>query len=86
MEFRELLGTQMWLSTSTRPYISNAVRAVARYCSALKAATLGVLEYIKGTSEYGIIYQRETLTSVWLEVFADGDYAFKATDRRSTSG
>ena len=34
--FRELDGYLMWLSTSTRPNISNAVRAVARYCTAPK--------------------------------------------------
>ena len=32
--FHELVGSLMWLSVSTRPDISNAVRAVARYCTA----------------------------------------------------
>ena len=35
--FHELLGGLMWLAISTRPDISNAVRSVARYCSAPKA-------------------------------------------------
>ena len=30
-QFREVVGSVMWLSTSTRLYILNAVRAVARY-------------------------------------------------------
>ena len=88
--FRELVGSLMWLSISTRPDISNAVLAVARYCTAPRAfhwkAVLGILEYINGTSEYGIMFQRGTLSSVSLEVFADADYASKATDRRSVSG
>ena len=80
----------MWLSISTRQNISNAVRAVAGYCTAPRAihwkVALGILEYINGTSEYGITFQRGTLSSILLEVFADADYASKATDRRSVSG
>ena len=30
-------------------------------------------------------FQRETLSSISLEVFADADYASKATDKRSVS-
>ena len=79
----------MWLSLSTRPDIAKAVRAVARYCTAPRAihwkAALSILEYINGTSEYGITFQRGTLSGISLEVFADADYASKATDRRSVS-
>ena len=80
----------MCLSISTRPDISNnAVRAVARYCTAPRAIhwkkALGTLEYIKGTSEYGTTVQRGTLSSISLKVFADADYASKVTDRRSVS-
>ena len=35
--FRELVGSLMWLSVSTRLDISNAVRAVERYCTAPRA-------------------------------------------------
>ena len=66
------------------------MRAVARYCIAPRAihwkAALGILEYINGTSEYGITFQRGTLSGISLEVFADADYASKKTDRRSISG
>ena len=88
--FRELVGSLMWLSISTRPDIANAVRAVARYCIAPRAihwkAALGILKYINGTSEYGITFQRGTSSGISLEIFADADYASKATDRRSVSG
>ena len=80
----------MWLSISTRPDIVNAVRAVARYCTAPRAihwkAALGILEYINETSEYGIAFQRGSLSSISLEVFADADYASRAFDRLSVSG
>ena len=72
----------MWLSIPTRPGISNAVRAVARYCTAPSAihckAVLGILKYINGTSHYGITFQRGTLFSISLEVFAGANSASKA--------
>ena len=88
--FRELVGCLMWLAISTRPDISNAVRSVARYCSASKAvhwkSAVGILAYVNGTSGFGITYQRGTTVGTSLEVFADADYASRATDRRSVSG
>ena len=39
--FRELVGSLMWPSTQTRPDISNAVRAVARYCAAALSLSTG---------------------------------------------
>ena len=88
--FLELVGSLMWLSISTRPDIANAVRAVARYCTAPRAihckAALGILEYINGTSEYDVTFQRGTLSGISREVFVDADYASKATDRRSVLG
>ena len=88
--FRELVGGLMWLAISTHPNISNAVRSVARYCFTPKAihwkAALGIVAHINGISGFGITYQRETLADVFLEVFADEDYASKATDKRAMSG
>ena len=88
--FRELVGGSMWLAISTRPDISNAVRSVARYCSAPKAvhwkSALGIVAYINGTCGFGITYQRGTTVGISLEVSADADYASRATDRWSVSG
>ena len=87
--FRELLGGLIWLSISTHPDISNAVRAVARYCTAPRVihwkAALDMLEYVEGTNEYIITSQRGTLSSILLKVFADAEYASKATGRRWVS-
>ena len=56
--FREHVGGLLWLTISIRPDISNAVRSVARYCSALKAihwkSVLGIIAYISGTCGFGI--------------------------------
>ena len=54
--------------------------------SAERFPLVSISEYINRTSEYPITFQRGTLSSISLEVFADADYASKATDRRSVSG
>ena len=88
--FRELVGSLMWLATQTRPEISNAVRAVARYCSAPTyahwRAAMGILGYVKRTSGFGITFQRGTVEGLSLQAFADVDYASVAADRRSIRG
>ena len=80
----------MWLSSQTRPDISNAVRAVARYCAAPRLthwkAALGALGYRRWKSSFGITFQRGTVGGLRMQVFADADYASKAADRRSVSG
>ena len=80
----------MWLAIATRPDNSNALRSVARYYTMPEAiqwkAAIDILAYINGTSGFGITNQRGTLAGTSLEVFADSNYASKATDRRSVSG
>ena len=77
--------------SSLCPYISNTVRAVARYCCIPKfvywKSALGILAYIKETTiDNDITFQREPLASVFFEVFADdADYASKANGRWSVS-
>ena len=74
----------------SRRDIVNAVRAVARYCSAPKMvhwkAALGILGYAVRTSSFRITFQRGTVEGFHLVSFADADHASKATDRRSVSG
>ena len=88
--FRELVGSLLWIALLTRPDITNAVRAVARYCSAPKLvhwnAALCILRYAVRTSELGITFEKGTVGGVNLISFADADYASRATDRRSVSG
>ena len=72
----------------TRPDIANAVRAVARYASKSRevhwSTAVGILEYVLGTSDLGVTFQRGR--GLELVGFADAVYATKATDRRSVSG
>ena len=80
----------MRVATQTRPDISNAVRAVARYYASPKLihwrTALGILGYVRRTSSLGITFYRGSVAGLSLQVFSDADYASKATDRRSVSG
>ena len=88
--FRQLIGALLWIALLTRPDIANAVRAVARYCSAPKLihwkAARSILGYAIRTSSFGIYFQKGTLTGLGLISFADADYASRSTDRRSALG
>ena len=85
---REAIGSLMWRSTMTRPDITNAVRAVARYAheptEILWQAIKKILSYLNGTRSLGITYVRGSGLS--LNVYADADYESKKNDRRSVSG
>ena len=85
---REAVGSLMWLSTMTRPDITNALRAVARYAyeptERLWQAITKILSYLNKTKSLGITYVRGSGLS--LNVYADADYANKENDRRSVSG
>ena len=79
----------MLLLTLTRQTSQMQCELLREYCTASRAihwkAAHSILEYINGTGEFGITFQRETLVWFFLEVFADADYASKATDRQSVS-
>ena len=85
---REAIGSLVWLSTMTRPNITNTVRAVARYAheptERLWQAIIKILSYLNGTRSLGTTYERGSGLS--LNVYADADYASKENDRRSVSG
>ena len=81
---REAVGSLLWLSTMTKPDITNAVRAVARYAheptERLWKAITKILSYLNGTKSLDITYVRGSGLSI------DADYADKDNSRRSVSG
>ena len=76
---REDVGSLLWLSTMTKPDITNTVRAVARYAhepaERLWKAITKILSYINGTKSLGITYVQGSGLSI--DVYADADYADK---------
>ena len=89
--FQSAIGRLMYLSLCTRPDIAYAIGNLVKFCAKPTkvhwTALKRVLRYLKGTTNHGILYQRqETTPESELIGFADADWAGDVTDRRSTSG
>lgn len=86
LPYAQLIGSLMYMSICTRPDIAQAVGALARYMANPThehwQAAKGVLRYLAGTTDYGILYGSTT----GLEAYCDADYAGDIDSRRSTTG
>ena len=87
--YQSAVGSLLYLSGLTRPDIAYAVNNVAHFCSrptmehwiALKR----IFRYLKGTSEYGLVYFNNKDENI-LAAYSDADWAGDLNDRKSTSG
>lgn len=86
--YRALVGGLMYLAVCTRPDISQSVGALARYMSEPRKphweAAKGVLRYLRGTSDYGLLYGGSVQEG--LVGYTDADYAGDLDTRKSTTG
>lgn len=84
--YSQLIGSLMYISICTRPDIAQAVGALARYMATPTEThwqvAKGVLRYLAGTANYGIMFGN----SDGLEAYCDADYAGDLDSRRSTTG
>jgi hypothetical protein len=86
LPFSSLIGAMNYIATFTRPDISQAISALARYSSCPTEQhmqlALSLLRYLSGTSTLGLIYQQ---TGRPLHGYTDSDFAGNTDNRRSTS-
>ena len=86
-EYREAIGSLMFLTVVTRSDIAFAVNYLSRYlnCYAKEhwEAVTRVFRYLRGTSRYGL---KLSGNDAKLESFCDSDYAGDKSKRKSTSG
>ena len=86
--YQSAIGTLIYLASKTRPDIAFSVYKLARYCS--KPSTdhwslvKRLLRYIKGTSNYGLLFLKQC--SDECVGFTDADWAGNLENRKSTSG
>ncbi|CAM8906649.1 unnamed protein product [Rhodiola kirilowii] len=85
--YKQLVGCLMYL-TVTLPDLMYTVCLILRYMSNPKEEHMLIakraLSYLKGTLDFGLMYQREAKMNV--VAYTDSDYARDMDDRKSISG
>lgn len=85
--YQNLIGCLMYLMVNSRPDIAYAVSYLSQfntcYTKELWVAAKRVLQYLKGTINYSLVYRRDGKS---LKGFCDADWANCPIDRRSYTG
>lgn len=85
--YKQIVGSLMYV-TATKPDGMHAVSLISRYMECPTSlhllAAKRIFRYLKGTSDFGILYKKGTKDG--LIGFSNSDYAGDLDDRRSTSG
>ncbi|GMG16663.1 unnamed protein product [Phytophthora fragariaefolia] len=88
-DYRGLVGSLMYLVRGTRPDIANAVRELSKFLSCYNKshyrAAQTVLKYLKGTSTYGLVFDRKN-SEVTYELYTDASFANANENRKSVTG
>jgi len=106
VDYRQIVGSLQYLVQCTRPDIANAVRTLGKFlnCYTHEHHVLAkrVLRYLRGTSDYGLVWTRSVnpelqftaYVDAWrpsvkelrIAACADADLGNEKDDRRSVSG
>lgn len=86
--YRQIIGSLMYLTVSTRPDIAFVVSKLSQYLESPSndhwLAAKRVLAYLKGTSNHGVLYNG--MDNSPLKLYTDADFAMCLDTRKSTSG
>jgi hypothetical protein len=86
--YREVVGCLLYISITCRPDISYAVSQVAKFCQnpgrAHWNAVKKILAYLSGTTELGIMFEKNETSPI--SGYTDADYGDDLDNRCSTSG
>lgn len=85
---QQVIGALIHLANTTRPDISYAVSYLARHMTnptmAAWNTAKGVLRYLKGTKDFGIIYKKTGDEGLY--GYSDSDWAQEKPQRKSIGG
>lgn len=88
--YSSVVGCLMYAMVLTRPDISYAVSVVSKYMANPRQehwkAVIWVLRYLKGTSDYGLVYGIRKQEEVRVEGFVDANFDGDLDKRRSLTG
>src|SRR3954465_12004542 len=87
--YANAVGYLMYAMECTRPDLAQAMSVVSKYMANPRSvhwqAVKWILRYMKGTSNYGIMFERQR-KGTCISGFVDSDYAGDLNKRRSTTG
>lgn len=85
-----LIGSLMFLAVNTRPDIAYAVSYLSQfntcYADVHYKHAKRVLKYLKGTSDYGLVFRKQSVDVMNICAYADADWANDHIDRKSYTG
>ena len=91
--YRSLVGALLYVARATRPDIANAVRELSKFLTCYNEthwkAALRVLEYLKRTVRYGIVYVKITLqgeSTFEYMIYSDASFGDQNQNRKSVLG
>lgn len=86
--YRELIGSLIYISSSTRPDLTYAVSYLSRYLDKPNEQTWKagkrILRYLNATKERGLTFKKSDDTKLY--AYSDADWAADHHDRKSVSG
>lgn len=90
-QYKEILGSLLYISTRTRPDIAAAVGILSRESSSpTQKSWIGVkrvLRYLMGSQELGLFFSSNSdVSKPQMNAYSDADWAGDRKERKSTSG
>ena len=87
VEYQSMVGSLLYLSTRTRPYIAYAVSNVSRFNAEPRTKHMTgvkrILRYLNGTYDLGLLHRKDEMDECI--GYSDADWAGDLDDRKSTS-
>ncbi|XP_049948020.1 uncharacterized protein LOC126456313 [Schistocerca serialis cubense] len=82
-QYQELIGCLLYISTNTRPDISYAANVLSQYYCKFTSvhwkAAKRVLRYVKGTIDYGIVFDKGDFKDLNIAGFVDSNFVDNLT-------